>query len=342
MSCSESLYVGAAPSQHTLLGIFPESMAEHRQRTQRRGAVLSPLRYPGSKRRLAGYIKDLLDLHGLHPKLFVEPFAGGASVALQLLHDGTVDSVGLMDKDPLVAAFWKTVFRDTDWLITQIETIEVTLEKWLEFKQTIPRDRRQLAIACLFLNRTSFSGNMSPTAGPLGGKAQTSEYRIDCRFSREMLIERVKHAASFKNQVAFVWNADWQRGLRRLSQKQHQHQLSDDVFFYFDPPFFEKAERLYTHFFVDHDHKQLRNKVKELQYPWILSYDAPERVKKLYGVEHGASHVELFYTMSRGKRSIAKEVVISSLPTVPGGVKLWGTHKSQERCTSQLLLSGNT
>src|SRR4051794_15391349 len=68
-------------------------------------SILSPLRYPGSKRRLGGYIKETLKINGLRPALLVEPFAGGASVCLQLLNDGAVDQIGLIDKDPLVAAF---------------------------------------------------------------------------------------------------------------------------------------------------------------------------------------------------------------------------------------------
>ncbi|HEX8231002.1 MAG TPA: effector-associated domain EAD1-containing protein [Chloroflexia bacterium] len=50
-------------------------------------SIVSPLRYPGSKRRLAGYIEATLRINNLRPALFVEPFAGGASVALQLLTD---------------------------------------------------------------------------------------------------------------------------------------------------------------------------------------------------------------------------------------------------------------
>lgn len=42
----------------------------------RRAQILSPLRYPGGKRRLAGYIAEALALNGLRPKVFVEPFGG--------------------------------------------------------------------------------------------------------------------------------------------------------------------------------------------------------------------------------------------------------------------------
>ena len=89
--------------------------------------LLSPLRYPGSKRRLVQYLQATLDLNDLHPSLLVEPFAGGASVALQLLCDGLVDRIGLADVDPLITGFWECVFFDTDWLVEVVDEIEVTL-----------------------------------------------------------------------------------------------------------------------------------------------------------------------------------------------------------------------
>ena len=42
-------------------------------------SILSPLRYPGAKRRLSGYVAETLRLNGIRPRLLVEPFAGGAS-----------------------------------------------------------------------------------------------------------------------------------------------------------------------------------------------------------------------------------------------------------------------
>ena len=61
-------------------------------------SIVSPLRYPGAKRRLGGYIASTLSLNSLHPTLLVEPFAGGASVSLQLLSDGYVDQIALAEK----------------------------------------------------------------------------------------------------------------------------------------------------------------------------------------------------------------------------------------------------
>src|ERR1700730_5477532 len=55
-----------------------------------RRPVLSPLRYPGGKRRLVPYVASAIRANGLEPDVFVEPFAGGASVSLGLAFFGGV------------------------------------------------------------------------------------------------------------------------------------------------------------------------------------------------------------------------------------------------------------
>ena len=45
----------------------------------------SPLRYPGGKGRLTQYVIDLIEMNGLTGGHYVEPFAGGAGVALSSL-----------------------------------------------------------------------------------------------------------------------------------------------------------------------------------------------------------------------------------------------------------------
>ncbi len=305
-------------------------------------SILSPLRYPGSKRRFAGYIGKTVQLNGIRPTLFVEPFAGGASVSLQLLNDGIVERIGLIDLDPLVAAFWHTVFFDTNWLIQQIETIKVTLEQWDTFKKAPGETRRDLALACLFLNRTSFSGILAPSVGPLGGRAQKSQYTIDCRFPRKTLIQRIEQAASLSDRVAFVWNTTWIDGLSSIGRMQQEGSLPQNILYYFDPPFFEKADQLYTYYFKDVDHRQLRDHLLTLEAPWILSYDASEQVDALYGQgNQGSAQVELLYSSSRTR--VVEEVIISNLACLPEETRLWYRKDERRRKPpSDVSLNGNS
>lgn len=276
--------------------------------------IISPLRYPGSKRRLAEYIKQTLKQNHCYPDIFIEPFAGGASVALKLLNENIVRQIGLIELDPLVADFWKTVFFDTDWLVEQVRSVDINVEQWCFFKNSDYKTRRERALACLFLNRTSFSGIIA-RAGPIGGYKQNSQYKIDCRFPRETLIERIRQAESFKERVAFVWNLSWYSGISLIRRMQVRNSLSSRVLFYFDPPFFEKADQLYNYYFDDRKHKQLRNYILTLKDNWILSYDSPEKVKQLYGNDLSSVNIEICYSAGRSAecRNGKEEIILSNM-----------------------------
>jgi DNA adenine methylase len=298
--------------------------------SSRKSSIVSPLRYPGSKRRLAEYIKQTLKLNSINPELFVEPFAGGASVALRLLDENRVRNIGLIELDPLVAAFWKTVFFDADWLVEQIQTIEVTLEKWYKFKSEIPVQRRDRALACLFLNRTSFSGILA-RAGPIGGYQQKSQYKIDCRFPRNTLIQRIKRAEVLKDRVAFVWNCCWRGGINRIRRKQISGDIPSNIVFYFDPPFFEKADQLYNYYFNWNNHQDLRDFIVNLEDNWILSYDSAEQVKQLYGENLKSVDKEMRYSTGKctNVRNEKKEIILSNMNLIEQTIDTLSNIKNQ-------------
>lgn len=292
--------------------------------SRRNASILSPLRYPGAKRRLAHYVQEVIRLNGLAPKLFVEPFAGGASVALQLLQDGLVDKVALGEKDTLVASFWKTVFSEPDWLIGQLERVTVNLETWDRFRSRIPPTRRERALACIFLNRTSFSGILAPTSGPLGGRRQASKYKIDCRFPVATLAKRIRQCAALGDRVLFVHRGDWAATLRRAESEG----LDDgDVFFYFDPPFYRNAERLYRCYFSDDEHRALHERATSLRHPWLMSYDPATFIIDLYNSNgDGPKHVDLLYSASgTEKPRRARELIITNVSYLPKATRLWRT-----------------
>lgn len=286
----------------------------------------SPLRYPGSKRHLIRYVEQTLAINDFYPTLYVEPFAGGASVGLHLLLRRKVGKVILIDRDPWVASFWKVVFWDTQWLIEQIEKATITLEEWKRIKQSNPSTDREQAWACLFLNRTSFSGILRQEVGPIGGKAQASPYKIDCRFPRHTLIERIQQIAACREAVHAVWNLSWEEGLEAIRAEQRAGKIpTAGLFFYLDPPFFEKAESLYRYYFQEEDHRALRDALLKMTDKWLLSYDSAEQVEELYGeaIANQAngtkrSNVEFPYSLSVVKeRKRGKEIILSNLEKLP-------------------------
>lgn len=290
--------------------------------------VLSPLRYPGSKRRLAAYLEKVLLHNELTPRLYVEPFAGGASVALQLLCNRRVESVILADLDPLVASFWKTVFFDSEWLIDSILDIEVTLDKWEEFKQSSPTTTRSEALKCIFLNRTSYSGILAPSGGPIGGKSQASDYRIDCRFPKSTIVKRIKQASSFRDQVVSVQEQDWKATLKSVSEA-HDEINDEEKFLYLDPPFYAKSNRLYSFYFSEGDHRELRDCILSQSVNWLVSYDASNAIEELYSVNGKAPRrVSVLYSLSsnKGNRE-ASELLISNLDALPQVERTWNSEQ---------------
>lgn len=302
------------------------STTVHARRTRRPGVLLSPLRYPGGKRRLAPFVAEALRLNGLRPRLYVEPFAGGASVALQLLHNNLVDQVVLGEKDPLLAGFWHTVFRDHQRLIARLRTLEASLEQWEYYRRMRPRTALGWALKCLFLNRTSFSGILSETAGPIGGRQQRSAHLIGCRFPVERLVSRIEQIAAYADRVAFVWEGDWRAVLQ---QAQRLGVPSADMLCYFDPPFYQKADRLYRYSFAEQDHERLYEAIVCFESPYMLSYDAaPPIVAKYSACEPRPRQVELLYSATaRGKLVRASELIVSNLLRLPEHTQLWQTER---------------
>ena len=175
------------------------------------GRYQSPLRYPGAKSGLSKVIGELItaaqqSTRVRRVELLVEPFAGGASTALRLVGAGTVERALLADADPMVAAFWQVAASRTQELVDRISdehakyvavggaTALARWDRWRAWTAAPGTSRAteelELATKCMFLNRTTFSGILHEQAGPIGGRSQTSEYSIGCRFNLERLIER--------------------------------------------------------------------------------------------------------------------------------------------------------
>ena len=296
-------------------------------------SIISPLRYPGAKRRLASYIAEALDKNNLKPDLFIEPFAGSASVSLTLLRLGKVKEIGIADRDPLVSSFWKVVFWDTQWLVDQVQNIEISVSQWKHFRNSDPNTEREKALKCIFLNRTSFSGIIAPGSGPIGGLEQKSQYKIDCRFPRERIINRIRQAQELSDRVKFVWTTSWRYTLTKVTKMCNQDRLPKGTFYYFDPPFFEKADRLYTFWFNQNEHLRFRDAVKGLTAPWIVSYDSVPKAKELYGHHyHNGTIVKCLYSLagSSGLRQ-SEEAIITNLKSLPARTQLWQTVNGKKR-----------
>ncbi|TMV81620.1 DNA adenine methylase [Thioclava sp. BHET1] len=260
---------------------------------------LSPLRYPGGKRKLVTHVASALDRNGLS-KLdrIIEPFTGGAAMSIALVEAKIAGEAILNDVDPLVSAFWAVVFSDQHFeLADRVLDAKVTLAEWEKQRAANPVNIVDKAFKCIFLNRTSFSGSLNRSAGPLGGKAQSSANLIDCRWNAEELAERIWRLGSLSGRVR-VYNKDF-RSLVGSFRSAHTRKPDLLALWYFDPPFFHKAEKLYRYWFKNEDHRALARCLARLDEPWILSYDSCPEARQMYRDHTGRSAVDMRYTAAK-------------------------------------------
>ncbi|MEV1317885.1 DNA adenine methylase [Micromonospora arborensis] len=285
-------------------------------------SVISPLRYPGAKRQLVAVIEALIRANMPPPRLLLEPFCGGATTTLRLLGAGLVQHGVLADIDPLVSAFWKTAAFDSRWLIDAMHQEPVTVERWDWWRASRPRGRRDRALKCLFLNRTTFSGILHGRAGPIGGRSQKSAYKIDCRFGIDGLTRRIEGVAELAStgRLLDVWEADWRVALARVPTIFGVLE-PDEVVVYLDPPYVTKAQWLYQWSFQSAEHAHLASTLTSTSpYRWLLSYDDTSTVRDLYRRRQDQTtlHVSHRYTAAGSEtRTVKDELLVTNFSTIP-------------------------
>lgn len=271
----------------------------------------SPLRYPGGKSKLYQYTKLLIEKNNLTKCTYVEPFAGGSGLALALLFNDVVDKVILNDLDRSIYAFWHSILNNIDEFINLVECTPVSINEWYnqkeiqEKKDTI--DLLTLGFSTFFLNRTNRSGILS--AGPIGGYEQKSNYKIDCRFNKTNLIDRLLKVSKYKNKIKF-YNYDSIYFLNRIVSRQRK-----PTFIFFDPPYYNKGPELYINHLNHDNHIELSEKIKSLTKSyWVLTYDNETVIEDIYR-QYNPTKYNLRY--SANSNQIGTELMMYSDSIVP-------------------------
>lgn len=258
----------------------------------------SPLRYPGGKSSITPLIKLILSKKNNRTTTYIEPFAGGAGVAINLLLDDVVDNIVINDYDKAIYSFWRALKEQTDDLISLIEDTPVTIEEWYKQKAIYSYLNRkyslELGFAAFFLNRTNRSGILN--AGPIGGYGQSGLYKIDARYNKTTLVERIQSIAAKKRNI-FVYNKEVRSFLAQIVPK-----FQENAFIYFDPPYFMNGKRLYKNFFVEDDHVDIARSI--MQYvtcDWVMTYDDEPKIRCLYSNYAMRNYVLTYSAANKGK-----------------------------------------
>ncbi len=275
----------------------------------------SPLRYPGGKGKVARFIKEIVRANGLSDGRYVEPYAGGAAVAWELLLTGVVRRVSINDISLPVFAFWHSVLNATDDLCRLIRECPLTVEEWDKQKEIFRRpeeaDYLNLGFAFFFLNRTNRSGILN--GGIIGGRNQTGNWKIDARFNRQDLAFRIQKIASLRSRIELT-QLDAVEFIKGNAER-----FGIKTLLYIDPPYFEKGRFLYHDAYGEEDHATVAEAVAELNgLNWIVSYDDVRPIHDLY-----AQAPWLQYTLNYSARNATRgrEVMFFSpklvVPEVP-------------------------
>ena len=265
----------------------------------------SPLRYPGGKSLMTNFFVDLFHKNGLQDIVYAEPYAGGAGAAINLLLDGHVNEIVINDANIGIYSFWNALVNESDRFIQTINAVPVTLAEWYKQREVLQRSTKpsfELGVATFFMSRTNRSGVIF--GGAIGGsteeKQNKAKYKIDCRFNKQDLIQRLKIISANKRRIK-VANEDALAFLR---------QLDNNVFVYLDPPYYVKGKSLYMNHYTNKDHKELASFLQnEAHFNWVLSYDDAPQIREMYA-DSDLYRFPLKYTMR--KKQIGYELLTHS------------------------------
>jgi len=264
----------------------------------------SPLRYPGGKTKLTQYLQEIIFKNSLFDGYYIEPYAGGAGLALSLLLKGSVRFIHLNDLDRSIYAFWYCVLNETDSICDYIDKVNITMGEWKRQKEIqLRKDKAgilELGLSTLFLNRTNRSGII--LGGVIGGKNQTGKYKIDARFNKTDLIEKIRLIAFYKSRIS-ISNDDALLFLENRLQS-----FPDNAIVNLDPPYYVKGQMLYQNAYEHSDHYMISKKVPKIKQYWVITYDNVAPIKKLYSK---FTFIEYKLSYTAQKRYKGKEVLIA-------------------------------
>ncbi|HHQ1233503.1 TPA: DNA adenine methylase, partial [Listeria innocua] len=200
-------------------------------------------------------------------------------VALKLLFNNDVKKIMINDYDRSIYAMWYSIINYTDLFIEKIENVVFTMDEW-EKQRLIQKNKEiadllELGFSTFYLNRTNRSGIIN--AGPIGGKNQNGNYKMNCRFNSVVLKEKIRFISTYKNRIK-LYNLDALDFIKKNIVR------TKNSLTFFDPPYLVKGKDLYTNFYEFPDHVELSNTISKYMrnQKWILTYDVHDDIRRIY------------------------------------------------------------
>ena len=274
--------------------------------------IYSPLRYPGGKGKLAPFMKVLIEKTGHKDGTYIEPFAGGAGIALDLLENDIVSQIVINDLDKGIYSFWRAILSETDRFVEAVHEVPLSVEEWKKQREILLRADNtysfELGFSTFYLNRTNRSGIIN--GGMIGGLEQNGVWKLDARFNKDNLINRILKIAK-KKECIHLYNKDVASLIKNYLPKYEK-----EAFVYFDPPYFKKGKQLYLNFFNEQDHVRIEKMIREsVNCDWVITYDDVPEIANIY-VNHELRRFDLNYSVAQ-KRKASEIIIFSNGDMIP-------------------------
>jgi DNA adenine methylase len=262
--------------------------------------LLSPFRYPGGKTWLVPYVCHWLHSMKPRPAMFVEPFAGGGIVGLNVAHRRLAGHVTLVELDEDVAAVWQTILNgNAESLTERITTFEMSRKTVRVALSRTPQSLEERAFQTILKNRVNRAGILASGAGML--RNGENGRGIRSRWYPETLKRRITKIDRMRERITFI-EGD---GLSVLTQyalptvATHLAELFSrmlyitpgvrvpfsrcSVGFFIDPPYTAggklSGKRLYRYHELDHE--KLFSIVSRLRGDFLMTYSSDDTVREL-------------------------------------------------------------
>ncbi len=242
-------------------------------------AINSPFRYAGGKFYARKLILEYIPPH----TMYVEPFAGGASIFFA--KDKAIQN-WLNDIDKEVVNVYIHIRDYPEKLAMGLSGEAATKERHEFYKnQFAPKNDLERAIRWYYLNRTSYSGIMN-MKNCYWGYGEKYSMRPE-NWGRNIF------RTSDKLQTVKITSLDFEKVI---------DSVEDGTFLFIDPPYFNAdQDKFYSHSFLMEDHFRLQKLLWEHRHrlKFLLTYDNCTEIREMYEWAHSINEKEWNYTISR-------------------------------------------
>lgn len=234
----------------------------------------SPFRYPGGKTWFVPVFRRWMQSLDSKPKLLIEPFAGGATIALTAVCENWVDHALIIELDPDVAAVWQVIESgDALSLADRILSFDLNYENVQFELNAETTSTLERAFKTILKNRTFHGGILAPGSGLIkageAGKGLASRWYPETLAKRFAALHQVRHRLTVQCRDCMPVFA---------------HYKDDAQAVYFvDPPYTaggkSAGKRLYAYFELNH--VKLFDVCSNLAGDFLMTYDDAAEVHDL-------------------------------------------------------------